>query len=233
MQDWRRWMGWGSGSIVFGVDELRKREAMDLRFTSQLAALGDVRHQVRHLGWFRRAFDRCAALVTQDWGVDFKVHDAQLTKAFLDWASAFAAQRKYAEVSRKDFASFAAGLLLKELIRNKVCAASDRSGLRVPAEANGRAAEIIKFWPEGFLYTSFCLSVLNAVMQQDFDSVVELKPAVEDIRTWWSFRENVSEDASLAVSFLDTFVGNEPNWAQPEFALARQGMKPAAIARQG
>lgn len=204
---------------------------MDLHFTNQLAALDDVRHQVRHLAWFRRAFDRCAALVTQDWGVDFKVHDVPLTKAFLNWARTFAAQRKYAEVSRKDFASFAAGLLLKELIRNQVCTAGDKPGLRIPAGADGRAAEIIKFWPEGFLYTSFCLSVLNAVMQQDFDSIIELKPVVEDLGTWWSFRENVSEDASLAVSFLDIFIGNEPNWTQPGFAHARQGMKPPALAR--
>ena len=202
---------------------------MDLRYTNQLSTSEDVRHQVRHLGWFRRSFKRCVALVGKDWGVEFSVDDAQLAKAFLDWANAFAEQRPYAELSRKDFANFAAGLLLKELIKNKVCAAGDTSSLNIPADANARVAEIIKFWPEGFLYTSFCLSVLNAVMQQDFNSVVELKPIVEDLGAWWSFRENASEDASLAVGFLDTFLGNEPNWLQPNFALARQGMRPAAI----
>jgi hypothetical protein len=154
---------------------------MDLGFTNQLSSSRDVRHQVRHLGWFRRSFKRCVALVTKDWGIDFTVHDEQLAKAFLDWANAFAEQRKYAELSRKDFANFAAGLLLKELIANKVCAAGDTSGLNLPDNANERVAEIIKFWPEGFLYTSFCLSVLNAVMVQDFDTVIELKPIVQDL----------------------------------------------------
>ena len=206
---------------------------MDLRFTNQLSGSRDVRHQVRHLGWFRRSFKRCVALVTKDWGIDFTVHDEQLAKAFLDWANAFAEQRKYAELSRKDFANFAAGLLLKELIANKVCAAGDTSELNLPEDANRRVADIIKFWPEGFLYTSFCLSVLNAVMVQDFDSVVELKPIVQDLGAWWSFRENTTEDSSLAVGFLDTFVGNEPNWIQPNFALARHGMKPSAITHRG
>ena len=202
---------------------------MDLRYTDQLAASEDVRHQVRHLGWFRRAFKRCVALVGKDWGVEFTLDEPQLAKAFLDWANAFAEQRPYAELSRKDFANFAAGLLLKELIKNKVCTAGNTSELNIPADASPRVAEIIKFWPEGFLYTSFCLSVLNAVMQQDFNSVVTLKPIVEDLGAWWSFRENASEDASLAVGFLDTFLGNEPNWLQPNFALARRGMKPAAL----
>ncbi len=206
---------------------------MDLRFTNQLATSEDVRHQVRHLGWFRRSFKRCVALVGKDWGIEVSVDDAQLAKAFLDWANAFSEQRQYAELSRKDFANFAAGLLLKELIRNKVCAAGDTSRLNIPADANARVAEIIKFWPEGFLYTSFCLSVLNAVLQQDFDSAVELKPIVQDLSAWWSFRENATEDASLAVGFLDTFIGNEPNWLQPNFALARSGMKPTAIAHRG
>ncbi len=206
---------------------------MELPFTNQLSVSGDVRHQVRQLGWFRNSFNRCAGGVTKDWGIAYTVHDEKLAKAFLDWANAFSEQRKYAELSRKDFANFAAGLLLKELIRNKVCAVGDASSLSIPAEANGRVTEIIKFWPEGFLYTSFCLSVLNAVMVQDFNSVLELKPTVEDLGTWWSFRENVTEDASLAVGFLDTFIGVEPNWVQPNFALARPGLQRAAITRRG
>ena len=202
---------------------------MDLRYTTQLSASHDVRHQVRHLGWFRNSFKRCTGLITKDWGIGFVVHDEALAVAFFDWTDAFAQQRRYAELSRKDFADFAAGLLLKELIKNKVCAACHPSGLIIPSDADARVADIIKFWPEGFLYTNFCLSVLNAVMQQDFDSVVEMQPIIEDLGTWWSFRENATEDASLAVGFLDTFIGNEPNWVQPGFAAARHCMKPVAI----
>jgi hypothetical protein len=208
-----------------------EEQAMELPFTNQLSVSSDVRHQVRHLGWFRNSFNRCADGVTKDWGIAYQVHDAKLTKAFLDWANAFSEQRKYAELSRKDFANFAAGLLLKELIRNTVCSVGDMSSLSIPAGADEHVTEIIKFWPEGFLYTSFCLSVLNAVMVQDFNSVLDLKPIVQDLGTWWSFRENVAEDASRAVGFLDTFIGVEPNWTQPNFALARPGLRPAAIAR--
>ena len=36
-----------------------------------------------------------------------------------------------------------------------------------------------------------------------------------DLRTWWSFRENVFEDDSLAIAFLQLFAGVEPNWTTP------------------
>jgi hypothetical protein len=202
---------------------------MNLRFTNQLTVSRDVRHQVRHLGWFRTSFMECVALVEADWGIRISVNEPALANAFLDWAIAFTEQRQHATQSRKDFATFAAGMLLKELIRNRVCAASDRHRLTIPADANERIAEIIRFWPEGFLYTSYCLSVLNAVMVQDFDSVLEVEPVADDIRTWWTFRENTSEDAALAIGFLDMFVGRKPNWAEPEFAQARAGMQAARL----
>ena len=203
---------------------------MELPFTSQLTVSNDVRHQVRHLGWFRASFLNCARLVKADWGIGYNVDEAALANAFLDWAIAFTKQRQFARQSRTDFATFAAGLLLKELIRNRVAVASETGRLTVPKDANGRVAEIIRFWPEGFLYTSYCLSVLNAVMVQDFDQVLDVKPEAEDIRTWWSFRENTTEDAALAIGFLDKFVGRTPNWVQPEFVLAREGMKAARSA---
>lgn len=201
--------------------------AMDLRFTNQLAVSNDVRHQVRHLGWFRRSFVHCVDLAKADWGIAFKVNEPALANAFFDWAIAFSGQRQHAELSRKDFAIFAAGMLLKELIRGKVCSAENIDKLTIPADANQRMADIIRFWPEGFLYTSYCLSVLKVVMLQDFETDIEIEPAAEDLRTWWSFRENTSEDVSLAIGFLDTFVGSKPNWVQPEFVLARQGMRAA------
>jgi hypothetical protein len=207
---------------------------MNLHFTQQLTVSQDVRHQVRHLSWFRSSFTKCARLAEADWGIRLSVNEPALANAFLDWAIAFTEQRQHAlpsaslsgAQSRKDFATFAAGMLLKELIRNRVCTASEHHCLTIPADANARVAEIMRFWPEGFLYTSYCLSVLNAVMVQDFDSVLEVEPAADDIRTWWTFRENTTEDAALAIGFLDMFVGRTPNWSEPEYAPARAGMQP-------
>ncbi|CAN0599054.1 unnamed protein product, partial [Ectocarpus sp. 12 AP-2014] len=39
---------------------------------------------------------------------------------------------------------------------------------------------------------------------------------LDDLRTWWSFKENVGEDPSLAIAFLDLFAGDQPEWSTPD-----------------
>jgi len=71
------------------------------------------------------------------------------------------------------------------------------------------------FWPEGFVYVSYCLNVRQSVLRQDFDTEPEPAPQFTDIRTWWSFKENVTEIPDYAIPFLDLFAGQEPNWTFP------------------
>lgn len=78
--------------------------------------------------------------------------------------------------------------------------------------------------------TSYCLSVLNAVAAQDFQGPFALRPEAQDQRIWRSFRENACEAPARAIGYLDLFVGNEPNWAQPDWAPARARMR-RALAR--
>ena len=53
----------------------------------------------------------------------------------------------------------------------------------------------------------------------------------DDLRTWWSYRENVGEDPALAIAFLDMFIGSEPNWVMPDSAASRSAMKRAQAAK--
>lgn len=205
---------------------------MDLSLQQELVLIPDVRHQVRHLKWFRVSFRRCADLVTKHFGPQFDIDDARLAAAFLNWAERFEQQRGYSQLEPRDFAVFASGLLLQELLREKPVEIK-------PAPA-GRAAgvplsldAVVDFWPTGFLATSYCLSVLNAVATQDFQAPFALRPEAEDLRTWQSFRENIREEASRAVGFLDLFVGNQPNWEQPDWAPARPRMRRALARMRG
>jgi hypothetical protein len=198
-------------------------DAMELELKAELAAVPDLRHRVRHLNWFRRSFRRDAALIAKRRGIAIEIDERRLAETFLSWIEAFNRQKPYAALDRRDFSRFAAGLLLRELIKARPVAA------KLSGKLGGEEHEssIIDFWPEGFLYTNYCLNVLGAVMQQEFGETLGLAKAAGDLRTWWSYRENVRENPSLAIAFLDELVGGEPNWRLPDRPESRTAMRRA------
>jgi hypothetical protein len=196
---------------------------MQLDLRRELKAVPDLRHRVRHLRWFKSSFRRDAELVASQHGVALHVDERKLTAAFLSWIEAFNRQKSYAALDRRDFSLFAAGLLLREFMKARP--GSVRGGAR-PPDLDAKDS-IVDFWPEGFLYTSYCVSVLAAVMEQEFGETLNLVAAAGDLRSWWSYRENVSENPSLAIAFLDRFVGEEPNWRLPDAPEGRAAMRRA------
>lgn len=204
---------------------------MDLRFKDELAAMPDLRHRLRRLRWFRATFRASAKAVTRAYGVRFEIDDARLTRAFLDWIEIAEGQKAFAEVNRADFIVFAAGVVLRELIRqNPARAVSEAAAPAGEADVSTATREIVRFWPEGFLYTNYCVSAVAAVHEQEFGTVPAIDKCADDLRTWWSYRENVAEVPAYAVAFLDRFLGGEPNWIAPDHPAARhamQRMKPA------
>jgi len=159
--------------------------------------------------------------------VRFEIDEAKLTRAFLDWVEIMEAQKRFAAIDRADFIVFAAGLVLRELI--KQAPAREISGLAelIETDQNAGTLEIIRFWPEGFLYTNYCVSVISAIYEQEFGKAPSIDKCADDLRTWWSYRENVTEMPAYAVAFLDRFLGAEPNWITPDRAQSRQAMQRA------
>lgn len=199
---------------------------MDLRFKDELAAMPDLRHRLRRLRWFRATFRASARAVTQACGARFEIDDARLTRAFLDWIEIVEGQKAYAGVNRADFIVFAAGVALRELIRQNPARAV--AGVDVPAggtEVSAATQEIVRFWPEGFLYTNYCVSAVAAIHEQEFGTAPRIDTCADDLRTWWSYRENTAEVPAYAVAFLDRFLGGEPNWIAPDQAAARHAMQ--------
>jgi hypothetical protein len=199
--------------------------ATALDFRREFAGEPDLRHQVRRLRWFKNSIRRDAELIAEHHEVELAIDDRRLTETFLNWIEAFNRQKRYASLDRRDFSVFAAGLLLREFMKSRPVSAKPREAARAKSEAS-----IVSFWPEGFLYTNFCLSVLSAVVRQEFGESLSLSEGADDLRVWWSYRENVEEEPSMAIAFLDKFLGEEPNWRVPESPQSRTAMRRATQA---
>jgi len=205
---------------------------MDMRFKVELASMPDLRHRLRRLRWFRVTFRAHARLIASTYGLHFEIDDLKLTRAFLDWVEAIEAKKAYAQIDRADFIIFAAGLVLRELIRRQPAKATAR-GLHPTTGVDAEMAEIVEFWPEGFLYTNFCVSAISAVYEQEFNESPAIDRCADDLRTWWSYRENAAEMPSYAVAFLDRFLGAEPNWLLPDDPRSRPAMVEALALPSG
>ena len=196
---------------------------MDLDFKNELAVMPDLRHRLRQLRWFRATFRGNAKAVTAHYGVQFDIDEERLTRVFLDWVEMIDARKEFARLDRADFIVYSAGLALKELIRRGP--ASVTPGSEVASRTGN--AEIVRFWPEGFLYTNYCVCAIAAIFEQEFGEAPLLDRCADDLRTWWSYRENTREMPASAVAFLDRFLGGEPNWVAPDLVEGRFAMRRA------
>jgi hypothetical protein len=187
-----------------------------------MSALPDFGHRLRQLRWFRRTFSSCVRTLDKRYGLATEVDEEQLAKVFVDWVETIEQKKRLAHVNRADFIKFSGGLMLRELVR------VDPATVRLPARPAEDLPETVAFWPEGFLYTNFCISAVSVVHLQELGEALELSDCVDDLRTWWSFRENTHEMPAYAIAFLDRFFGVEPNWTMPDLPEARAAMLEAA-----
>ena len=173
-----------------------------------------LRIAVRRMRWFRTAFDAYVAALGVRIGCTYKIDEAKLARIFVRWLRAVERQKPADAKDRHDYFEFAAGLMLRELTADMPL-----SVITPPSKADADSA--VAFWPEGYACTLFCLTVHSAAMQQEFDNEPEVSPAIDDLRHWWSFKENARMDASFSVGFLQTLLGHQPNWMMPDVFRVR------------
>ena len=149
-------------------------------------------------------------MTTAETGIGYSVDDSKLAAAFASWLRSFEVQKPDCEEERQPFVGYAAGLMLRSLFE-----AAPATALR--SDSGILANPPAEFWPEGYLYVSFCLRLRGLVLAQDFQDAAPAQPIPCDLRTWWSFRENLMIDPSRAIAFLDLFAGGEPDWDMPDF----------------
>ncbi len=173
----------------------------------------DLVHRVRALSYFKRHVALGIGEIARHHGLVARFDERLAPRVFVAWTEALMAQKAYAEVDRRDYITFGAGILLRRLL--------EANPIRVARSAPLSDDAIAMIWPEGALATAYCVSVLDAVLAQEGFDGVRLSPTVDDPTIWQSFRENTAEDPRLAIPYFDLFVGNEPNWVQPTWARAR------------
>ncbi|MEM1064156.1 MAG: hypothetical protein AAF771_04610 [Pseudomonadota bacterium] len=179
--------------------------------SSQDLSLADqpLHKAAQRLRWFLGAFEGQVARTEEETGNRYAVDEDKLAAVFVDWLKAFNAQKPASSDDKVAYVGFAAGLMLRTLVSQKP----------VAVEASPEGADQSNpayFWPEGYLYVAFCLNVRGLVLENEFHEIQHPGDALTDPRTWWSFRENVANDPSLAIAFLDLFAGDAPEWEMPQ-----------------
>lgn len=175
-----------------------------------------LRTAARRLRWFRAAFRRVVTRVAEDLGCTFEIDDAKLAAIFMRWLEELDRQRPQERAERAAFLEFASSLCFRALI-------ADLPLRALSAPARPSADEPGQFWPEAYACTIFCLSVHSAAVEQEFHVVPQLSPEATELRSWWSFRENVREDTAFSAGFLQKILGHEPNWFMPDNFRSRLG----------
>ena len=168
-----------------------------------------LRISVRRLRWFRAAFQKFTSDLGAEIGCEFSINEPKLAEIFIRWLRAIERQKPSDKSARKDYFEFAAGLMLREFTADLPLQALSAATKAAPDSAAA-------FWPEGYVCTLFCLTVHAAAAEQEFHDRPDLSPAVDDLRHWWSFRENIRQDNSFSVGFLQLLMGHQPNWVMPD-----------------
>jgi hypothetical protein len=188
---------------------------------TEIQTVGDLVHEARRFRTILWTFERNIELLFRDTGLVASVNHEALAEAFSRWRNAFDSSKFLAEGDRRDYVIYAAGLMLKELIAAaplKAVEGKDPGLSNLPLDIDHR----LRRWPEGYAYTSFCLSVAGAIIKEMGAAEPVAAAKVDDPRFWDSFRENTLDSPAMAVAFFDLVCGQEPNWDAPDAPLLRR-----------
>jgi hypothetical protein len=187
----------------------------------EVRKVDDLAHEARRFRTILWSFEKNIELLFKGTGLAAEVDHAALAEAFSRWRQAFDQTKHLADVDRRDFTLFAAGMMLKELLSSRPITAIVPAELGLPALPE-TIDHRLKRWPEGYAYTSFCLSVAAAVLGEMGDAEPSESGVADDPRFWDSFRENAAENPANAIAFFDMVVGIPPNWDAPDVPWMRR-----------
>lgn len=187
----------------------------------EVQKVGDLAHEARRFRTILWSFEKNIDLLFKGTGLAAEVDHEALAMAFSRWRQAFDQTKHLADINRQDFVIFAAGMMLKELLAARPITAIVPSELGLPAIPD-KLDHRLKRWPEGYAYTSFCLSVAGAVLHETGDLEPTESGIADDPRFWDSFRENAAENPANAIAFFDMVVGLQPNWTAPDVPWMRK-----------
>ena len=188
---------------------------------TEVQKVGDLSHEARRFRTILWSFEKNIDLLFKGTGLAAEVDHEALAEAFSRWRQAFDQTKHLADINRQDFVIFAAGMMLKELLAARPISAIVASDLGLPVIPD-TLDHRLKRWPEGYTYTSFCLSVATAVLREMGDLQPVESGVADDPRFWDSFRENAAENPANAIAFFDMVLGLQPNWSAPDVPWMRR-----------
>ncbi len=194
----------------------------------ELSESTDLAHAARRFRTILKSFERNIDLLFRDTAIAPHVDHAALATAFSNWRQRFDATKYLADFDRRDFTIYSAGLMLKELVAADPIKTNARDGTLpavIPAQTNHALAR----WPEGYAYTSFCLSVAAAILEEIGEAEPHASKSSDDPAFWASFKENVAENPAAAIAFFDLVCGKEPNWDAPDVPWLRRAFAGAKL----
>jgi hypothetical protein len=192
---------------------------MQTPLKTEIASSTDLAHGARRFRTILQSFERNLELLFKDSGLSPHVDHAALATAFTKWRERFDATKHLADANRPDFVIYAAGLMLKELVDAKPLEAVPNA---TAPEALGNHR--LSRWPEGYAYTSFCLSVASAILKDMGEAELSGEGLADDPAFWDSFKENAMESPANAVAFFDLVCGQDPNWDAPDVPWLRNAL---------
>jgi hypothetical protein len=187
---------------------------------TEMTGTSDLTHEARRFRTILQSFERNLDLLFKDTGLSPHVDHAALATAFAKWRERFDATKHLADANRQDFVIYAAGLMLKELVDAKPLQA-----LPTPEAPAIPADHVLARWPEGYAYTSFCLSVASAILREMGEDEPSGEGLADDPAFWDSFKENAIESPASAVAFFDLVCGQDPNWDAPDVPWLRNAVR--------
>lgn len=194
----------------------------------ELSESHDLTHEARRFRTILKSFERNLDLLFGNSAISPHVDHAALATAFSSWRQRFDATKHLAGIDRHDFTIYSAGLMLKELVVADPLRTTPREG-NLPVAAQAGANHALARWPEGYAYTSFCLSVAAAILHEIGEEEPQASKSSDDPAFWASFRENVVENPSAAIAFFDLVCGREPNWDAPDVPWLRRAFAGANL----
>jgi len=196
---------------------------MKTPLTTDAAKIDDLTHAARRFRTVLQMFETNLDLLFKNSSLSPVIDHAALATAFSNWRQRFDQTKYLADTNRHDFVIFAAGLMLKEL----VTAAPLKTQAR-PISENPVAMPVdqsLSRWPEGYAYTSFCLSVAGAILREMGETEPDAGGPSDDPAFWDTFKENTAESPATAIAFFDLVCGQEPNWDAPDVPWMRKALK--------
>ncbi len=196
---------------------------MESALTKDVTEIPDLAHAARHYRTIVEIFEKNLENLFRNSRLAPEVNHQALALAFARWRKLFDDTKYLADIDRHDFVIFAAGLMLKELIAAHPLVTHTKGSVSENQMVSDKDALLVR-WPEGYAYTTFCLSVAGAILSEMGENSLAVAGGAQNPEFWDSFRENSIETPAIAIAFFDLICGQNPNWDMPDIPWARKAL---------